>query len=692
MPVAIDWDLPDFYIAQPAFSASGNISDPRLWAKPEDQSTWFAPNALGIILRPTQLTSQWATTPGKWQLSDFACNAAQWEQQAHRSVTDWFLASRGLPDGSSVATAQNISRNAGLFLEFFAFVPPHADLRDVIELSFGGRYILHVHSDGTADLEDTLLPAGADWPATDVSLSDTEINGKFVQIMVLPWRRGRILISCSLGGWFEVYVGAVESADSALVNARAPGEVVYYTTLPAAGASIRPNPACRAFFQLSVLRYPASAILTSVDVPLASTVVTVPDDIVVRCEQQDGARAVIALMNSDGTLFAPTAANPASAFQWQLTLTSPSTYVTPAAYFAQASYNAVALARSVSPITLPAPHHVSISIDADRGMTTAHALFDNPAGSLDALSLVSNTRTQFRLLPASNIGIVQTIFEGYTDRVVNSKGLGQAVQLQASGLRKRLRTQTLMPGQSFDGWLHTDCVQYVLQVAGVANASMLITADPGNALDASPPGESPLWQPAGHATCDMWIRHICTAFSGWIFQEINGVFVYAPPEQFRTIPAMGIPAAQTIAPSYTAAPAGSTIGTKFVAERTEPRANDIRVYGRDWNGDLIAAQYVDTDSIANPSVANYVGERRSYTYFSGSIATDAMAARVLGILVAKLTPAIQRVHVRIVDFSPAFGVGNLVNVIGYGIGIMTGIQVDFSSDLIRPAELKVELL
>lgn len=706
MALAVDIDIADAYVSQEAFSVLDGLIRQRDLGAFQVSNIW-AIDDIAMTLMPVQMTAAWASAAGKYQLTDWALDNAKWEQVAHRAANDYFMNSRGLPAAAAIASTHQFAANAGICFEFVALSSAHAIVRDLYIIEFGGCFKLHVHSDGTADFEDT-RPQSASQPLLRVGApltsSSQDLSGKFCRIIILPWRRGRIYVTTSQGGAFEVYVGERQDVSSGLAGARTTGETVYHVTTEAAAPKVTPTTLCRAFWALSQVQYPSTGSLRSPVVTLPTPVSTSPSTSAVDAETQDSTTATLTLKDQSGATFNPTTLNPATSLQFSIALATPTPTVAPVIFRVQIEFDRSLSNRTygTNTVTVTEAH---LSMSRERSSKSFSFRVDNPHDTFTSIKDLWNRRVK-AYLTVDTVDLVATsLFEGYADPTEFVDGRASSLTINVSGLRKRLRYSLMSDAREFDGWLHTDMVKQVLHDAGIDDAHMYIYPDPGVTLEKADPGDDPIWKPANGASRDEWIQHCCDVFSGWVFDDIGGVFYYCPREFWTaaavldtsTVPQILVttptdpithqPTSMRAYPSY-------LVATEIRQRADEPKANDIWVLGKDSKTDqIIAAHYVDNDSINTRTAVNWVGERRVMVYASAAITTLAAATRALGIIAGRVTQAIRTVDFVLPDYRwselPLEGPAYLQN---YGLGIITSFEADLSRDRSRTTSYTMELL
>lgn len=757
MSLRVDIDIKDNFVSEKAFAISDSLLRQRDPGDFTAQGLWLLPGGKAVTLLPDQVRSDWGTTRAvpKWGLSAWGAAPARWEQIARRGPGDWFLASKGLAtsDGTAaggplpVTSAASLAENAGLYVELYGYGVPGARVPDLLQIAFAGGLVLHVHSDGHADLEDRRhgapagtyltrgqsLTAGGAGGAGGPSLSGkggapaADLGGKLLGIVLLPYRRGRLLVVTSQGGSFEVLVGGRADASDAYKDRRTPGQDVYYVTTDPGPVTLTPSPAARALIAANPLTGIQSqtatpnGLLTSPLVSLPYDVAAGPSDIEGEADAQDGTALVLSVLNPDGSAFAPSDAARADALVYQVAFTgnpaSPSAL--PFLYSLELRWERVLGAKTFGTTTVPTVHSVTgnvvsgkVSFSRDRGQKSAEVVIDNPGEHYTSLKDLYNRPFLISFTPDGvdvpfgiPAGEVLPVFLGLTDAVEFVVGAGSRLTVRASGLRKRLRAALLNDGQKFDGMVDTDVVRKLLTDQGVPPAQMVIYDAGGTALDAAGPGEDPLWQPANGTSADEFIAHLADTWSGWVWDDIGGVYYYVPRDYFT-----GAALAQnggTIPRVFQSTPAGVSAGATrrpngglLVAldgsvkqAPEEPRANDFWVLGQDDDGNLLAAHFEDYGSIHTPTAPNYVGERRTLIYASGSLTTVGACQATLGALVPVLGQPVVPVSFALPDYPlTQIPLDGPVQLDGFGVGLITAAEADLANDRYRRTEYTYEVL
>lgn len=736
MALRISIDVEGNFITQPAMSVIDGIARERDAAALTFNKAWVAPGARGISLQPVNVTSAWASFGTKLQKADFLLDAAKWDFIEHRDGGDWFAHSRGAA-AEPLKTKKALDANCGLWAEFFAYGPPHTKIQDIAIIGLGDRYRLHVHSTGLADLED-MHPIGGG-TATYITQGQPLVAGggellnKFVQVGLLPWRRGRLLVWTNLGASFEVYVGERLDASDALKARRTPGEPAYHIITEKAQATLdfsvartasgTPQ-APRAFGTLNPLWYPLTGSVVSPAITLPYRTTQAPATSYLESEQQDGATATLSLTDGAGHAFAPDTDHPAATIQYRIGLTAPATsgaYTTlaPVVFGAHIDFDRQLGDRTYDTNEVGSPLSATLILSRDRSQKSFDFLLDNPNERWTSLKDLWNRVITATLDPdpgiPGNVDAVGTlVFKGLTDPADFLDGVGSQIGIHCSGLRKRLRSHLLSDSRSYDGVNDTDTVRQVLHEAGVDDADMVIYDAGGTPLDQADPGDDPLWRPSNGQSADEFIENICTTFSGWVFDDIGGRYFYVPREYFTAAALAdlgGVPEVflQTPLDDLTGSPVDGAQGPnatvmaalKDSVRQTgeEPRANDIWVLGRDSEtGEIIAAHYEDPDSIKNRVVngtnnLSFVGERRTLIYASASITSLGMAQRTLGVLADRYTRPERMVDLRLPDYQwEQLPLEGALNLHGYGAALVTGLTATLDNDRMRPTDYTVELL
>lgn len=743
MALKIYYDLQGNYITEPALSVVDSLTS-RDQAQLSLDGAWVAPGGLGITLEPVQVTPGWATAGGKLALSDFLHTAALWEQVDNRADGDHFALSRGAAS-EALVTAQPLNQNQGLWAEFFAYGVPHALVRDLMVLSFGGHFRLHVHSDGTADLEDLHPVSGTPGPvyvtqARPLTAGAGDLSGRFVQIGILPWRRGRILVWSNLGASFEAYVGERRDASASLKPSRTPGQAVYHVTTEQAQAVLDFSLAqtlgggaapLRAFGTLNTLTYPLAGSASSPAITLPYRVSQPPAARNIQAEQQDGTRAALVLTDGAGDAFAPSPDSRQGTLRYRIDLTTPDASHTPVVFGAHIDFDRQTGDRTYDTDAIGSPQSARLTVSRDRSQKSFSFTLDNPGEQWTSLKDFWNRQMEARIEADGIDGQSTVVFYGLTDPADFLDGVASKITVPCSGLRKRLRSCLLSDARAYDGFLDTDTVRDVLHQCGVSDDEMVIYDAGGTVLDGADPGEDPLWRPANGVSADEFIQHLCDTWSGWVFDDIGGKYYYVPREYFTGaaiqdnagvpeilvvtpldditgLPLTSLPPAETdptAPPGDPSDPAGgATVVIVALADSVrqsaeEPRANDIWVLGRDaQTGEVVSAHYEDVDGIQNRVVngqnnPRFVGERRILVYASASITSLATAQTVCGVLAERLTQPVVTVSLSLPDFRwQELPLEGPVYLHGYGYGLVVGFDGEWSNDRFRLTAYQVELL
>ena len=706
MALVVDIDIADAYVSQPAFSVLDGIIRAKDLSNFAVTNIWVPASDLAITLMPLQLTPAWASTAGKYQLTDWGLSAG-WEQVAHRSANDWFMNSRGVPAATPIGCTHNLAANAGLCFEFVALSSAHTIVRDMYILEFGTCFRLHIHSNGTADFEDTrpsaiarpLLIEGA-----DLTAGGQDLSGKYCQVVILPWRRGYVFVWSSQGGFFEVYVGARTDTSTTLKPSRTSGEPCYYVITEAAAPKLTPSALCRSFWSMSQLQYPATGSIKSSLITLPSPTTVPPSTHVCIAEQQDLTTATLSLVDNTGAVFAPTATAPLTQLQYSIALASPAVGVAPVVFSTQVEFDRALSNRTYGTSTVKTTH-AHLSMSRDRSSKIFEFTVDNPTDAYTSLKDLWNRKVHAYTTVDTVDTVARDLFFGYADPADFIDGVASTITIPCSGLRKRLRYDLMSDARNFDGWNHTDMVQKVLEDGGVADTGMYIYNDGGVALDKADPGDDPIWKPANGTSRDEWIQHCCDVFSGWVFDDIGGVYYYAPREYFTAAAIANnasVPQILSVTPNNPLTgravisqpyPAALVAQNLRQPRPQEPRANDIWVLGRDpHTQQIIAVHYVDTASIGVRTASNYVGEVRRMVYASAAISTLQMATRAMGVIANRVTQPVRTVTFDLADYRSELPIEGAVNIQNYGIALITGLDADLTMDRNRVTSYCAELL
>ncbi len=754
MSLRVDIDIADALVSEKAFSVIDSVLRAR---DPGDfilAGLWALPGGKAVTLLPDQVRSDWGTNPvyPKWGSSDWLLDASRWEQIARRGAGDFFLASKGLASavdgtgaGLPLVSAAALPENAGLFVEVFGYGVPGTAVPDLLQVAFGGGLVLHVHSSGVADLEDrrpaTLAASSGQGvtltkgqPLTGGTLAGgtrggaAELTGRMLGIVLLPYRRGRLLVATSQGGLFEVLIGGRDDGSDAFASRRAPGESAYHITTDAGQVTLTPSPAVRALVAANplscaqaLLNTPAG-LLTSPVVPLPYDVATGPSSIFGEADAQDGTGLSLSVVGPDGSAFAPSEADRASALIYQVAFTSPSPGAFPILYSLEMKWDRTLGTKTYGTTTVPTAHTVTgnvvsgrLSLSRDRGQKSAEVIIDNPGDHYTSLKDLWNRLALISVTPSAgdaaffpagaSAGTALPLFLGLTDPVEFTDGVGSRLRVPLSGLRKRLRSHLLNDSQKFDGMLDTDVVRQILHDAGVDDSAIVIYDDGGTPLTRADPGDDPLWQPANGQSADEFIQHLADTWSGWVWDDIAGVYYYAPRDYFASaiLAENGgrVPQVYQSTPTPFSQAAtrpvntGCLVALKDSVKQTaeEPRANEFWVLGQDEDGNIVTSHYEDWGSIHDRTAANYVGERRTLLYASGSLTTPGACAVVLGALYIAFGQAVRSVAFALPDLQlTQIPLDGPVQLEGYGVGLITGLDADLTCDRSRRTEYTYEVL
>jgi len=752
LSLRVDIDIADAAITEKPFALSDNALRERDPAEFTLTNLWAIAGNRGVTLLPDQLRADWPTQTvvPKWGMADWLMTPGRWEQIARRGASDWFLASKGLAtaDGTgggapaSLTSAQSLPENAGLYVECYGYGVPGARVPDLLQVMFGGGLVLHVHSDGRADVEDrrpgspalgtyltkgqSLSAAGggiAARPSGKPARAATDLQGKLLGIALLPYRRGRLLVTTNQGGLFEVYVGARADAADRYSSRRSPDQNVYFVTTDAGQVTVQPSPAARCLVAVNPLSCVQSqaGTLTSPPLSLPYDVAAGPSSIFGETDQQDGARLTLAGTNPDGSPFAPTPASRASFLSYQVGFTNSQSAPTafPFFYSLEIQWDRVLGSKVFSTTRVPTTRTVtgnvtkaSVSFSHDRAQKSAEIVIDNPGDYYTSLKDLWNRPILLSFdsgagdaafgIPPGNL---LPVFLGMTDPATFQDGVASTVTVRASGLRKKLKSELLNDSMKFDGMLDTDVVRKILRDAGIADAQIMIYDAGGTPLTKADPGEDPLWQPANGTSADEFIQSLADTWSGWVYDDIGGLFYYAPRDYF-TLTALAInggavPHVYQSLPAGYDARAGRTVNSglllaladsvKQTAE--EPRANEFWVLGQDAEDNIVSAHYEDWGSIHDRTAANYVGERRTLIYASGSITDLPTATAVLGALVPAFANPVVTVEFALPDYQiTQIPLDGPVQLEGFGVGLITCLSADLTSDRCRRTEYTYEVL
>ncbi|BDI33398.1 hypothetical protein CCAX7_54490 [Capsulimonas corticalis] len=707
MALLIQLDIAGSFVTEEGFSVVHGMSSP---VKMVTKNAWILPSGQGAILKPINFEATWPAAAGKTKLTDFTLDNTAWEQIKRGDNNALFMSSKGNASGTLVSP--QFDPNQALFLETFVYGVSGQPLDDYLVCQFGQWFNLHIHADGTADVEDLRPGALQQFLAEDVPLASggQDLIGKLLQIAIIPWRRGRILFVTNQGSYFEVSSGTRPDTSDALKGARTPGEDVYYVTTESAQVTLTPNPAVRALLTINTLRNIANSGTVGI-VPTATPYAPVagPIEARVQAEMQDGCAAVLSLKDGAGNAYAPTPMNRPEQIAWTVTMTAPKSTVTPQLFGVDIRFDRGLGNRVYTTNNIGSPQSANLTLSRDRGQKSFSFTLDNPNDRWTSVKDLWNRKVRVYLQQDGVDAAMAEIFSGYSDPVEFIDGRDSKITVPCSGRRKMLRYSLLSDSQRFDAMTHASAVYRILYDAGVDPADIIVEED-GVTLDEADFGEEPLWRPANGQSRDEFIQHICDTFSGYVFDDIGGRFYYCSRDYFTraalagtisiptiyqqtpidTLTQMPIAAARGPNPAIMVALANSV----KQSDATEPLANDFWVLGRDGKtGEIVAAHYVDTDSISNRTAFNYVGERRVFIYATAAIASVDSAQRTLGVLAARLSQPIRPVSFDLPDYQMSIPIDGPVNIEGFGLALITEIGgAEWTNDRWRRTSYSAELL
>ncbi|MDR3709946.1 MAG: hypothetical protein P4L33_16745 [Capsulimonadaceae bacterium] len=578
----IDLDVPDVYVSVPGFSLNGSVDRLPLSSNGTiNEGCWRTPDGSALLIQPYQLMDDWASRT-KFTLADYSdlssANGGQpnWEQVARRASTDYFLQSLGQVSGG-VITQHFFPRNAGFFVEAWLYAPADQRVYDLFDMTFGGYFSLFLHSDGNADLFDVRSPGA---PVASGNLSGgAPVSGKFVQILVLPFRRQCLLIWSNLGGYFVANVGGTLDADVNTADKGPDTGGVYVITEAAAVSLYNTCTPPSATFSLSVLQYPAEAMLTTQSYPSSYPILKQPALTIAQADQEMGTSIALAPL----TTIDPS--SPPVTYRYLITLRSANgsegygdlagspavfgKFYSPMDYLNRIDARRELANRTALKTTIVLATSAEMHLDKDRGKSVFKFTLDNPDGIWKSLKDAQNLRISAyldlpsnhpeaaqgfggrltdetdpdRAIVAANQGPV-TIFDGFTERIDFADGQCSAVDVSCAGLSKKLRHCILSSQRDWDNTAHTEVVRNILMAAGLVDASDFAG---GTALNVSraeisiyndginaplPPatvGSEPAWRPRDGTTAEEFLNEIVN-WSGWDLFEYGGVFYYMPKD------------------------------------------------------------------------------------------------------------------------------------------------------------------
>lgn len=748
MSLVINYDVADVFVAEKAFAIQDALLRQRDPGQFNFAGSWAIPGGKAVTLFPDQLRTDWGQAPGKWAAADWTYPAPRYDLLQRRGAGDWFFGSKGLASGTAagggaytgvaqpLTSAAPLPENGGLFIEFWGYGISGTRTPDLLQVAFGGGLTLHIHSDGSADLYDGRpgstpgylaqgLPLTGQSPASGLALGTTggagtaDLLGKLVSILILPYRRGRLLIVTNQGGVCDVAIGGRDLTTDAYKDRRGYNQDVYHLTTDAGPVTLTPSPRTRALVAANPLTCARalSGTLTSPLVALPADVATGPEQVTGEADAQDGSSATLSVVDGYGNPFAPTENSRDDALAYQIGLTTVDKRVFPVFYSLEMKWARVLGTRTYGTTLIPTKAtptgnviSANLTMSRDRAQKSFQMVIDNPDDHYTSLKDVYNRLVLVALdnggadavfgIPAGDGLLVFTGLSGPAEFV---DGRASQLRIPVEGLRKRLRSHLLSNSQKHDGMLDTVVVRTILVDAGVKDEDIITADDAATALDSAAPGDDPLWLPESGQSADEYIQHIADTFSGWVFDEIGGKYYYVPREYFTlaalaqnggVIPTVyqqtpliggfggpGVPATSTVNTGALVALAGSVKQTEG-----EPRANDFYVVGQDDDGNLFSVHWEDMDSIQT------LGERRTMVYASGSITTTETAYQVLGAL-AKLSRPLVNVTFSLPDFQLThLSLESPVVVDGFPPGVITSIQANLDHDRNRVTDYIYEVV
>ena len=746
MSLAIFYDIADLFVAEKAFAIQDALLRQRDPGQFSFAGTWPIPGGKAVTLFPDQLRTDWGQAAGKWGAADWTYPTTRYDLLQRRGAADWFFASKGLASavtgagqytnvGIPLTSVAALPENGGLFVEFWGYGVSGTRTPDLLQVGFAGGLTLHIHSDGSADLYDARPGSTPGYLAQGLPLTGqssalagalgsgggagtADLLGKLVSVLILPYRRGKLLIVTNQGGCCEVGVGGRDDTTDAYKGRRGYNESAYHLTTDAGPVTLTPSPRVRALVAANPLtcRQAMTGSLTSPIVHLPRDVATGPDQVTGEADAQDGSAATLAVVDALGLPFAPDDGNRASALAYQISLTTQDPRVFPVFYSLEMKWARVMGERTYGTNVIPTKAtptgnaiSANLTMSRDRAQKSFSMVIDNPDDHYTSLKDAYNRLVLVALdsggadaafgVPSGEGLLVFTGLSGPAEFV---DGRSSQLRIPVESLRKRLRSHLLSNSQKHDGMLDTVVVRTILVDAGVKDEDIITADEAATALDSAAPGDDPLWLPESGQSADDDIQHIADTFSGWVFDQIGPKYYYVPREYFTlaaiaqnggVIPTVyqetpmiggaggpGVPATRTVN-------TGVLVALKDSVKQTteEPRANDFFVIGQDDDGNLFNAHWEDADGIKE------LGERRTLVYASGSITTLAAAYKTLGALLPLSRPLVN------IEFSlPDYQITQLplegpVVVDGFAPGVITSIDSNLDRDRNRVTKYTYEV-
>jgi hypothetical protein len=228
----------------------------------------------------------------------------------------------------------------------------------------------------------------------------------------------------------------------------------------------------------------------------------------------------------------------------------------------------------------------------------------------------------------------RTTFYASDPEYVEFEGTYQVKWNNCENRLLKLKHFMLSDAYVFDGMLHTDAVQLLLNIAGVPDADMTITADPlGRVLPEPEEGEEALFRFSNGTTAFDAIKYICDVFSGWtIHIDGSGKFVYEDLRGSKEASAVLYKAISAEQPDIDVQSMGHN--TKLDSSQYY---NQIWVVGEDEEGNVLFSYWEDpagwvlTERLTQ--VYEYVGERRKLVYIDPALTTQAAVEATRDVLI-----------------------------------------------------------
>lgn len=221
-------------------------------------------------------------------------------------------------------------------------------------------------------------------------------------------------------------------------------------------------------------------------------------------------------------------------------------------------------------------------------------------------------------------------WKGYTERTawpLEQDG-NNRIELGTTDMLSRLDIP-LTDAYIGDGTVHTDFVEQLFKRAGLAATDYSIAVDPDSmTLPEALGEEEPLFQARDGKTIREMVEYICKVWSGWeLYADSAGVVHYAP---------LTVGSPTITLQGYETAVAGELKYFSCVTTRDESAFyNVIVVVGMDPAENPILAYYYNSDSVGDPTAADYLGMEKLLVVADSNLRTDADVQAALDYIVAE---------------------------------------------------------